>query len=117
MGWKLDLQPGGFIQPVFIRKGSHVPYLENLLKSSLSKEDIWRRKIDRLIIVEFFFPPEASAHALASLGIFHAAFFAGLEIDGVLLDFFDDRFLLDFPLEPLESLFDRFTVLDNNKSH
>jgi hypothetical protein len=117
MGWKLDLQPGRFSQRVFIRKSSHVPYLENLLKSPLNKEDVWKRKADRLIIVEFFFSTEAPSHAFASLGIFHAAFFAGFEIDGVLLDFFDNRFLLNFPFEPLESLFDRFAVLNNDKSH
>ena len=117
MGWKLDPKPGRLFKRVFIWKCSHVPYLENILKTLLSKEDVWNSYVGCLIIVEFFFSPEASSHTFAGLRIFHAAFFAGLEIDGVLLDFFDDRFLLDFPLEPLESLFDRFAVLNNNKSH
>jgi hypothetical protein len=35
----------------------------------------------------------------------------------MLLDLLDDRFLLDFPLEPLECALQRFAFFYNNKSH
>ena len=68
-----------------------------------------------LIIIEIPFSSEASSHAFASLGFLHAAFLTGLEINGVLFDFFDDGFLLDFPFEPLQSLFDRFSIFNDDK--
>jgi len=35
----------------------------------------------------------------------------------MLLDILDDVFLLDLPLEPAESAFDRFALLDFDFSH
>jgi hypothetical protein len=39
------------------------------------------------------------------LGFLQAAFLAGFEINGMFLDLLDDRFLLNFPLEPAKSGF------------
>jgi hypothetical protein len=72
-----------------------------------------QRVADRLIIIEVFFSAEASSHTLACLSLFHAPFFTGLEVDGVFLYLFDNRFLLDFPLEPSEGLLYGFAILDN----
>ncbi len=82
----------------------------------------WRLLFQRmltasLIIIEIFFSAEASTHAFACLSVFQTAFFTGLEVYGVLLDLFDDGFLLDLALEPFESLFDRLTFVDNDKCH
>jgi YfiH family protein len=68
-------------------------------------------------IFEVFVAFQATAHPLASHSLFHAFFFAGLEINGVLLDLFDDRFLLHFPLETLEGALDRFAFIDNYEGH
>jgi hypothetical protein len=69
-----------------------------------------------LIIFVFAFSSEAASHTFAGLGLFHPAFFAGFEVDGVLLDLLDNRFLLDFALEPLQGLLDRFAFIDLDKS-
>jgi hypothetical protein len=39
------------------------------------------------------------------------AFFARFQVEGVPLDFFDDVFGLDLPLEPSESVFKSFALL------
>src|SRR5512139_3879498 len=59
---------------------------------------------------------DAPSHPLARLGLFHPPFFAGLEIDRVLLDLLDDRFLLDLPLESAQRGFEVFTFVKLYKS-
>jgi hypothetical protein len=59
---------------------------------------------------------DAPPHPLARLGLLHALFLAGLEVDRVLLDLLDDRFLLDLPLEPAQSGFEVFTFVKLYKS-
>ena len=59
----------------------------------------------------------ATAHPLASHCLFHAFAFAGLEINGVLFDFFDNRFLLHFPLETLKGALDRFAFINDYEGH
>ena len=49
--------------------------------------------------------------AFARQSFFHAAFFAGLQIVGMPFDFLDDVLLLDFPFEPAQGVFKRFTLL------
>ncbi len=84
----------------------------------MSKEYLSLGDAERvLIIIEIPFSTEASSHAFSSLSVLHAALFAWLEIHGVLFDLFDDSFLLDFPLEPLQSLFDRFSIVNDNECH
>jgi len=46
-----------------------------------------------------------ASHPLSGHGFLHAAFLSGFEINGMFLDFLDDRFLLDFPLETAKSGF------------
>jgi hypothetical protein len=41
----------------------------------------------------------------------------GFQIEGVFLDVLDDVFLLYLPLEPAESAFNRFALLDLDFSH
>jgi hypothetical protein len=84
----------------------------------MSKENLCLGDAERLlVIVEIPFSTEASSHTFSSLGIFHAALFAGLEVHRVLFDLFYDSFLLHFPLEPLKSLFDRFSIVNDNECH
>ncbi len=45
---------------------------------------------------------------------FHATLLTGLQIEGVALDFLDDVFLLDLPLEPAQCVFKGFTLLNSN---
>jgi hypothetical protein len=66
-------------------------------------------------VFEVFFALHPSAHALASLRFLHPLFLAGLEIDGMLLDFLDDRFLLNFSFKSAEGAFDRFAFFDDYK--
>jgi hypothetical protein len=44
----------------------------------------------------------------------HATLFTGLQIEGVALDFLDDVFLLDLPLEPAQCVFKGFALLNSN---
>ena len=76
-----------------------------------------RGEVMRPSIFEIFVAFQATAHPLASHCLFHAFFFAGLKINGVLLDFLDDRFLLHFPLETLEGALDRFAFIDDYEGH
>jgi hypothetical protein len=59
----------------------------------------------KLSILDVAFPLDAPSHPFPSLGFFHPPPLAGLEVHGVLLDLFDDRFLLDPALEPAEGGF------------
>lgn len=49
---------------------------------------------------------------LASQRLFGALFLAGLQIERVALDFFDDVFLLDLTLEAPKGALQRLTILD-----
>src|SRR5258708_12829812 len=60
----------------------------------------------------FRFAPEFLAIPLPGERLLGPSFVAGFQIEGVLLDVLDDVFLLDLPLEPAESAFDRFALLD-----
>jgi hypothetical protein len=53
------------------------------------------------------------AIALTSESFFSTAFLAGLEVKGVTLDLFNNVFLLNLALEPAESAFQRFAVLQH----
>jgi hypothetical protein len=68
------------------------------------------------LIIQIAFPLHPPPHTLASLSFLHALSLSGLEVHGVLLDLFDDRFLLDPSLEPPESAFNGFSVINNDKS-
>src|SRR5262245_23077949 len=52
------------------------------------------------------------ARALAGEGLLGAAFVAGLQVKGMLLDVLDDVLLLDLALEPPEGTLDRFAFLN-----
>jgi hypothetical protein len=68
------------------------------------------------LIIQIAFPLHPPPHTLASLSFFHPLSLSGLEVHGMLLDLFDDRFLLNSTLEPPESTFQGFSVLNNDKS-
>jgi hypothetical protein len=74
-----------------------------------------RENRDRLIF-EVAFPLHPPPHALAGLSFLHPLSFSGLEVNGVLLDLFDDRFLLHPSLEPPESALYGFSFVNNDKS-
>src|SRR5262249_13668195 len=63
------------------------------------------------------FAPELLAIAFASEGLLRPPFVTRFQIEGVLLDVFDDVFLLNLPLEPAESALYRFALLDFDFSH
>lgn len=67
------------------------------------------------VVVEFSFSSQAPPHALTCLGLLHALFLSGFVVNRVLLDLFDDSFLLHFPLKPSERAFDRFAVFNNDE--
>ena len=52
--------------------------------------------------------------ALPSESGLHAFFFPGLQVKGVALDLFDNVFLLHFPLEAAQSVFEGLTLLQSN---
>jgi hypothetical protein len=58
---------------------------------------------------------DATAHPFPSLGFLHPPTFPGLEVHRVLLDLFDDRFLLDPAFEPPECGFQIFAFFKNDK--
>jgi hypothetical protein len=65
---------------------------------------IFRKKED-LSIFQIALSLDPASHPLPGLGFLQAAFLAGFEINGMFLDLLDDRFLLNFPLEPAKSGF------------
>ena len=67
------------------------------------------------IIFEISFSLHASSHALSSLGVLHASFFAGLVIYRMFFDFLDNSFLLNFSLESLKCTLERFAFLNDDK--
>jgi hypothetical protein len=74
------------------------------------------RKNRNGLIFQVSFPLHPPPHTLASLSFLHPLSLSGLEVHGMLLDLFDDRFLLNPPLEPPESAFQGFSVINNDKS-
>jgi hypothetical protein len=71
-----------------------------------------------LVEVELtLFSPELLPIPFAGEGLFGPALVTGFQIEGVLLDVLDDVFLLNLPLEPAESAFNRFALLDLYFSH
>jgi len=67
------------------------------------------------VVVELFFSSQTPSHSFSRLSFLHAALFAGLVIDRMLFDLFNDRFLLHFSLETSQGAFDRFTFVNNNE--
>jgi hypothetical protein len=65
----------------------------------------------------FCFAPEFLAIPLSRQRLLRSSFIPRLQIKGMLLDILDDVFLLDLPLEPAESAFNRFALLDFDFSH
>jgi len=60
----------------------------------LALSHIWgKRKC--LVVLEISFSLDPPTHPFAGLGCFHPLFFAGLVVDRMLFDFFDDGFLLN----------------------
>jgi hypothetical protein len=58
-------------------------------------------------------PAEFAAQTLPGGSLFGALFLAWFQIKGMLLNFFDDVFLLDFALESLQRTFQGFTILNH----
>lgn len=54
------------------------------------------------------------AAALARQRLLHPLFLAGFQVEGVTLHFLDDVFLLHFPLEATQGIFERFAFLQSN---
>ena len=52
--------------------------------------------------------------SLAGERLLNALLFTGFEVEGVLLDFLDDVFLLNLPLKPTQCVFYRFAILNSN---
>ena len=52
------------------------------------------------------------AIAFAGEGFLGALLLAGLQIEGMPFDLFDDIFLLDLPLEPAQRTFESFSLLN-----
>jgi hypothetical protein len=65
----------------------------------------------------FRFAPELLSIPLPSERLLGSSLVARFQIEGMLLDIFDDVFLLNLPLEPAESALDRFALLDLDFSH
>lgn len=57
------------------------------------------RRRGGISVFQFSFPLHPAPHALARLRLFHPFSLTGLEVDGMLLDLFNNGFLLDSPLE------------------
>jgi hypothetical protein len=62
-------------------------------------------------------PPLLLAQSLARKRLFCAAFFPWLHVVAMLLDLFDDIFLLHFTLETAQRIFQRLTFLNADFSH
>jgi hypothetical protein len=65
----------------------------------------------------FRFAPQLLPISLARERLLGPSLVAGFQIEGMLLDILDDVFLLDLPLEPAESAFDGFALLNFDFSH
>jgi hypothetical protein len=71
---------------------------------------------ENVLILDIALSLQSAPHAFPGLSFFHPLLLTRLEKDGVLLDLLDDRFLLNFPFEPLECAFQRFAFFDDDKS-
>jgi hypothetical protein len=69
------------------------------------------RAEERSSVLEIALTPDATPHPFAGLGRLHALLLAGFVVNGVLLDFLDDRFLLDFPFEPAQGGLEAFAFI------
>jgi hypothetical protein len=58
-------------------------------------------------------PAEFAAQSLPGRSLLGSLFLAGFQIKGMLLDLFDDVFLLDFALKSLQRTLQGFTILDD----
>src|SRR5262249_26661951 len=63
------------------------------------------------------FAPLLFAQTLPRKRFLCSAFLAGLHVEAVLLDFFDDVFLLHLALETAQRIFQRLILLNNDFSH
>src|SRR5258707_14520263 len=63
------------------------------------------------------FPPLLLAQSLPRKRFLGPALLAGLHIEAMLLDFLDDVFLLHLALKTPQSIFQGFTLLDDDFSH
>jgi hypothetical protein len=57
-------------------------------------------------------PAEFAAQAFACRSLFGPFLLARFQIEGMLLNFLDDVFLLDLPFEALQSALQRLTILN-----
>src|SRR2546430_5914985 len=75
--------------------------------------------IDRYLVgvVLFRLAPELLPISLPGERLLGPSLVTGFQIEGMLLDILDDVFLLNLPLEPAESAFYRFALLDLYFSH
>ena len=69
---------------------------------------------DPILIV---FPPDLFSIALPSQCLLDSFLLSGLQIKGVLLNFFNNIFGLDLSLKAAESVFQRLSFLKLNLSH
>ena len=67
-----------------------------------------------LVVGLFGFAPGLFAIAFPRQSLLYAVLFPGLQIEGVLLDLFNDVFLLHLPLESPQGVFQGFTLLKAN---
>ena len=58
------------------------------------------------------FPAALLAIPLPSKRLFHALLFSGLQVERMLFDFFDDVFLLHFPLKTPKQILEGFALLN-----
>src|ERR1700692_762623 len=63
------------------------------------------------------FPPRLFAQSLPRKRFLGPAFFTGLHIEAMLLDFLDDVFLLHLAFETAQSVLQRFAFLDDDFCH
>jgi hypothetical protein len=74
------------------------------------------RKNKKVSVFQFSFSFHPPAHALSGLGFLHSFPLSGFEVDRMLFDFLDDRFLLHSSLEPSQRALYRFSFINNDKS-
>ena len=63
------------------------------------------------------FPPLLLAQSLPRKRFLSPALFAGLHVEAMLLDLFDDVFLLHLALKTPQGIFQRFILLDKDFGH
>ena len=84
----------------------------------LSTRDSWagniagpERSLDSGYWTLFGIPSALLPVTLSCKGLLHPFLFAGLQVEGMTLYFLDNVFLLNLPLKPAESVFNRFALL------